>query len=809
MAGKGGAGIKGLFIDHGEKFAFGVVVLLVLFALATANWVPYGGDPYEIKQKAEQAKVDFDARKITPEEAESLGLLIKPEERPAALVDRQLLADWSPGNYDLRVPLAVSVNDGKQPLKEIQDLFDKHPIRNLKADAGWVNLNLGPDVPPLPTETPTTPADPSAAPPLLAGGPDLSAVDEEFQRREGATAGPVGSGVGSSDYMTGSTPPELMYYSSYGADYSGTDTGGISYAGTRLKSRGQFFVSVRGIVPLHELIRDVSLARNIDFAQAAAYFRLIDYQLERQTANADGTWPAADQWEVVDRATAMSVLLEVDGFDLDPVPPALTDVAVTMPLPPRVVGVWGKLATHPDIESFSLSEADMEHEMKYQYALLTKAEEQRTQLEALAQANAGPKVKGWGDVARDSRAISQGLVGSETSYSSAYEDYYSSQSEGSLYGQMTSVSQQNDPRFQKLLKDLQTVVDKDAKDKALAEYIKKRVTAVGNLLLFRYVDFAVEPGKSYRYRARLELENPNYGERVADAAAPSVVEGETRLCAWSNVTAPASVSPDTYYFVRQMDARRGVVDFDFYHYDSALGTIVSNTEPDPPEADNLTNIKPLSVGFGEPIGGDLPVWELSPGSYTFAKDEVDGTKPKREPAAPKVDPLYASPGATGVAPPPVVEDTDPAGYAFNTGDLLVAVLEDYSLAKAENPDLQIPKTQAGDLQLVDAVLVQKKDGQLTQIDTITQTPWKDYMAHRLTKQNEPWRELKAGPPVAGETCPCLASLYGEMGSASTGEGGERRSNTRTRSLLRKSGSRADAGTRAAASRGRTGFATPP
>ena len=99
----------------------------------------------------------------------------------------------------------------------------------------------------------------------------------------------------------------------------------MGYAGTGLKGRGQFFVSVRGIIPLHELIRDVAEARNCDFAEASQYFQLIDYHLDRQMANPDGTWPADDQWEPVDRETAISVLSEVDGFDLDPVPPPLTD----------------------------------------------------------------------------------------------------------------------------------------------------------------------------------------------------------------------------------------------------------------------------------------------------------------------------------------------------------------------------------------------------------------------------------------------------------------------------------------------------
>jgi hypothetical protein len=441
--------------------------------------------------------------------------------------------------------------------------------------------------------------------------------------------------------------------------------------------------------------------------------------------------------------------------------------------------VWGKHATHPDIESFSLTPEQMENEMKYQVALVTKMTEQQALLQGNQLAQQGPKVRGWADHAYDSRQMAAELYGSETSYSEEYESYDASMGAEGIYGNFGGGPQENDAKFQKLVKDLQGVVDKDQKDKALAEYIKTRVTAVGNLLLFRYVDFAVEPGKTYRYRARLELENPNFGERVADAAAPSVVEGETRVCGWSNITPPVTVAQDTYYFVHRIDPRRNLAEMDFYQYDSALGTIVSNVEPDPPEDENTTAIPRLAVGFGEPIGGSMEVWELSPGSYTFAKDEIDG------------------------AESPDDDDEDPRGYQFNTGDLLVCGLEDYDLSRTEHPDLAIPREKNSDLQLVDAVLVQKKEGRLTQVDTISQGPWKDYMQIVVTRQNEPFRDLKQGPiDPSAELCPELAQLYGDeyMAAMEGGESGARRADKRTRSVLRKSGSRADAGARAAASR---------
>ena len=769
MAKMSGEGIKQFFIQHGEKVGLGVIGLVAVYALATANWIPYDGDPYKIKSEAEQAKTEYDGRTIKPEDEQQLGLVVAASERPEALVNREMLDDLSPGNWNLAVMLASSPNDGQVPLKEVEDLFERHPIRNLIAGASYVLLNLGPEEP----ETEETPDDPDATPaaPQLAGVTPGSfpgsAINDRFERREtgtGGSGGIPGEEGYMGDYMEMYYSPELELYEEYGDEGGGE----LSYAGTVLRGRGQPYVSVRGIIPLHELIRDVSEARNCSFSEAAQYFQLIDYELERQVANPDGTWPdeADDEsWESVDRSTAEAILGEVDGFDLDPVPPALTDVAVTMPLPARITGVWRTLATHPDIESFSLSQKEMENELKYQRALLKKAQEEREQLQGARGEETGPEVRGWANMMHDSRKIASDLTGAESAYGGGeYEDYYASQDSASLYGSMAT-SQQSDAQFTQLVEELADIASEDEQDEALLEYIKTRVSAVGNLLLFRYVDFAVEPGKTYRYRARLEIENPSYGEPVATAEEPSVVDGETRTNNWSNITQPVMVERDTYYFVNEIDKRKNVVAMDFYHFDPSLGTIVTNTEPDPPEEENMGSYPRLEVGFGEPIGGNLPVWELSPAAYTFAKDEEG-----------------------------VDEDEDPPGYSFDSGDLLVAALDDFNLSRQEHPELIIPKARNYDLQLVDAVLIQKKDGQLTQLDTVSQKPWKDYQDLLIGKQNEPFRDLKSGPPGDDELCPCLADLYGEgyMGYMDEmGESSGRRANKRTRTALRKSGSRAD------------------
>ncbi|MEZ6065974.1 MAG: hypothetical protein R3B90_09755 [Planctomycetaceae bacterium] len=803
---KSGGGAKQFLINHGEKLGLGVIGLVVIYALATANWSTYDGDPYQIIKDAEQAQVTFDNRPFTPEDRDRLELSVGADEQPAALVAKHVLEDWGSGTFEFRVPFTPSPKDKGNPLQEVEPFYQQHPIRKLLANASYIYLNLGPD-----TEELDKLQDGSAGTDEPIASTNRSdAIDDRFARRTNPTAGGPMAGM-SGGAGNAYSAPELDYYASAteSGDYGAYETGGMDYGGVVLKGRGQPYVSVRGIIPLHELIRAVQEARSSDFAEAAQHFQIIDYVLERQVAGPNGKFPADDQgWEEVDRSTADAILDEVDGLDLDPVPPPLTDSAVTMPLPPRITGVWNKLATHPDIENFSLSPEEMDAEFKFQLALLDKA--RKDQAATTATETGVLEKKGWSGRVYDSRELQAGLMGSESSYGESYEDYYSNQSSAGVFGTMGS-SQQNDPKFDALVKELASTVDRDNTDEKLREYIKSRVSAVGNILLFRFIDFAVEPGKSYRYRARLVLENPNRLDRVTDATDPSVVQGDTRLNAWSNITDPTTVPKDTFYFVDSLELDKNKASFDFFHFDPRLGTVVTNTEPDEVVDDSAaassagsypgagstpaaatttttttkqlkTSIQRLEVAFGEPIKGSLTVWELNPGSNTFEKDELPAEPPR------------------GTKPEEAEDysDGDPEGYQFDSGDLLVAGLGDIQFERRDLLRLEVPKAGNYDPQLAKAVLVAKSDGRLSMLDTQTQAPEREFQESLRDLQNEPFRELKLGPVGAAgdEYGDYEASMYGGSEYDMMGEAaGGRRSNTRSRSALRRSGSKADAGVR--------------
>jgi hypothetical protein len=60
-------------------------------------------------------------------------------------------------------------------------------------------------------------------------------------------------------------------------------------------------------------------------------------------------------------------------------------------------------------------------------------------------------------------------------------------------------------------------------------------------LLFRCFDFSVVPGKTYRYRVRLVLDNPNYGLGAQYLANAQLAKGLTRPSPWSEVSSEVTM----------------------------------------------------------------------------------------------------------------------------------------------------------------------------------------------------------------------------------------------------------------------------
>ncbi|MBA4016945.1 MAG: hypothetical protein C0483_07150 [Pirellula sp.] len=67
-------------------------------------------------------------------------------------------------------------------------------------------------------------------------------------------------------------------------------------------------------------------------------------------------------------------------------------------------------------------------------------------------------------------------------------------------------------------------------------------------LLFRFLDFNVEPTKFYRYRVKLIIANPNYKLDQSHLETPELAQGETRETEWSKPSDPTGVPVLESYF---------------------------------------------------------------------------------------------------------------------------------------------------------------------------------------------------------------------------------------------------------------------
>ena len=128
------------------------------------------------------------------------------------------------------------------------------------------------------------------------------------------------------------------------------------------------------------------------------------------------------------------------------------------------------------------------------------------------------------------------------------------------------------------------------------------MTDTPEYLLFRYLDFDVEPGQTYRYRVRLKLFNPNHDKPLENVASPKVVDGKYRETPWSKPTSGESgiVPEDAKFFVQDITAPRGPNDakakVDFFEWLSEVGT---------------TAHKVLEVEVGDIIGQPKPKTKIN------------------------------------------------------------------------------------------------------------------------------------------------------------------------------------------------------
>ncbi|QDT53135.1 hypothetical protein Pan44_11500 [Caulifigura coniformis] len=742
--------IKKLLINHGEKIGMAVVALIVLAGLAGTDWVPYDGTPGAITQKVSEAEAKWVPAQWPEEEATQF--TIKPEDEPKAIVAAHIGNAMPLSEFMLTQKFARSPYEQTAPLKNPEWMKLEAPIANggrvllavvdeeYQKEMELFQQGLGPDGKPLPTGT-------------LPGGrnPMDDNIPDEFRQRptqalggigaEGVTPGMAPGMVPGAEGLTPGGPagrgrrgrgaaatPEAMPGDPYaagmmeGMGMPGAAGGGLPAGQT---GRGFHYISVRAVFPLREQIYKVAEATNVQPQQGGINLEILDYQIERQTKQESGD-PWGGPWEPVDINTSADVLTKMSvGLEPDVVYTSLTDPAMTMPLPARVSGQWMKDVTHPRIEKFTLTPEQIQQEVRFQQEALRRLEELKKELPPPPAQKAGWSnlvisgsqltgavmgggaygggLGGMGGYAMPEMSMGGGM-GAEMGGMSPY---------GAGGGTIGAPGTGKPAPKVKSIEELLNMKDKDLA-KELADYVDKVVTAAGELLLFRYIDFSVEPGKTYRYRARLVFRNPNFG-RSAEAAGgdTTVVTGETRTSDWCEPTTPEMVQKDQQTFVTDVRSAPGTAyptpQLNVFQWDAKLGSLQQAV---------------LNVKLGQTISGKARIDVLDPAKASFETKE----------------------------------------YAFQSTDYVVDAQPDVQLEASAHPDVKAVGGSRGDLMLPEQVLVALSEGGVSILDPSVSRAAEQASKRNLELQNEYWKNLKESQNAA--TDPLAA------GSAEAGVAGE-------------------------------------
>lgn len=572
-----------LLVDHGEKLALGGAGLLVLFALFFGTqWSRYDGDPKALEEKARKAEQVIAASDWPDEEKASFLASVEgasaPENRVAQLLEPLPLTDPRFA-WDKQSPISWKPIPDVPVLTEPKFLALRYPVAN----SGRIVI----DIPLLSSTT----KDEEDDEPVAEDEEVTSLVARSpFQRRDGGSAGlggesyPGGEGSMESSegfgYRPGSGLSSLEDY--YSSTYEGSmgDEGDMGSSDSVAPSGyATHYVAVRMLFPAREQLKEILKARGqVGGVDAESMMGIYDFEIERQqTVAGPQKW---SKWEKFELDSTLKLMDLVSDYDQEVVQPSVVNNTITMPLPVPKYGFWGPNAdhaTHPKLEEYRLKAGER--------AMLSI-------------------------VADEFSSYGAGME------SSGGLDFGSPEGSSSEYDGMGGPGQRATKGWSSKLKDFRDVVrgvtktreDREEAYKAAQDRLEKefgkgagrrldlaRYTQMGEYFLFRFVDFDLEPGRAYRYRARVILHNPNNGVALDQVAHPSVAEGEYRTTDWSEATEPVVIEPDLEYYVERTApgtaTRPDSATLNVHLWSEALGTWVSQN---------------VIVEPGQPVGGTKP-----------------------------------------------------------------------------------------------------------------------------------------------------------------------------------------------------------
>jgi hypothetical protein len=686
---------KKLAINHAEKIIVGLigllVVLIVFMPLFAGKFSGYDKTPEALTKKAAETHEQI----LASQWPDSETIQYQGTDDLAAKIDDSL-RHINPGEYDRTIEIAPPLYHKKEPRKEPDWLT----VIKLLVSTGRGHFEVPSKVDPEELSPEGTDKNGEGVIPL-ANADDKSEIPAQYRRKGGSgnigAGGPMGPGAGGpmgpgggpggradrgrNSNKQASGPPEGMMAGMM--DAMGGTGGGSG--GAAVEGRGQRYALLRGIFNIRtqlERIADALSLSEVELNPQTTNFEILGFEVARKEGT--GPWDKVEDHQILDIKRSMQVLKEMSGFDFDPVPLGVTHQQITSPLPRRIVGEWDeKEVAHPEIDDYMLTPEGKDLK-EFLTDYLAGQEEKDQKLKDLSKKDTE---FGFADVQPDARGLTNQVFGGGSGQSSLQDfskGFQNANGPGAGGpggpGMMvpsggTRPGRSNNSQMQQI---------KSAVDS---------ITAAGTLLLFRYFDFDVEPGKTYQYRVRLIFQNPNFNVAVSNLENPASREGEIRKTPWSELAKPITVLKDTEYFLTKVSVPAGkkseASSLLMYQWKPDIGTVISSV---------------LDSKLGQYIGGEKVTQVLKPTIPEFATEKAE----------------------------------------FTSEDLLVDSSQGVDVNSKDHADLNLPKrlTAKGRLRIMDEALVQDSFGRMFSIDPFSSSTEKQDAKERFDWQNQPWQFLK-------------------------------------------------------------------
>lgn len=558
MAKGKGFDIKALLLNHGEKFGAGLIGVLALAGLATANWSPCQDSVDQLAAIANKTREDWRspartlpeenrekfaktpdverlaARMASPNEdveqfqtirhwnepinriRDKIGavVVLPPETPESTLVTFALLErDEIPVEEDLRTGTEKTTEEKSAEQQRLDELFGKTTSR-------------------------TGGAGPGAAP----GYPGLA--DTEFNTGAVAGTGMLPGGGASSGYGSMMQGRGMNMGLGMGADLSLGDYGGYSDmdygygsgSGKPMEKKVRYHagVSVRMVFDLRRQTQMLAEALRVPASQISpSQIDFVNLDIQRKSA-VPGPDPWAGEWEPLTLDEIGDVLERAAYIERDIVNPSVIRSEITMPLPSRAAGRWTlSNASHKRLEEFKLSDEEQELIDRHQAKLLDEANRIKAMLPPEQARNEG--FRRFGLASQD-----LGMAMGSTNYMNAAASMYGEYQDMNAGRASTGTGQPADSRF---------------KSKEDLEKFLNSTLVANRLLLVRFMDFTCNRGNTYKYRVRLVMRNPSFNLPVDELEQPELATQQTIVSAWSQPTEPVSVPRSYRYYTQKVDAK--------------------------------------------------------------------------------------------------------------------------------------------------------------------------------------------------------------------------------------------------------------